>query len=102
MSNNPKDLKGNAKMREKNKEIIENYKMNSNGCVLCGYSEHKEILEPHHTEEKTDYPKYKKRLSRMAFVRINMGPQKVLEELKKCILLCPNCHTWLHYQKGYK
>ena len=61
-------------------------------CSVCGYKEHPEILQFHHKnkEEKS--------------FGIGNGANKpwniFLEEINKCILLCPNCHLLLHYKEG--
>lgn len=53
-------------------------------CSLCGYSKCLKALEFHHTN-----PSLK---------NFNLGskmtwnPEKLWEEVKKCILLCANCH----------
>ncbi|MBT7496977.1 hypothetical protein HN662_01490 [Candidatus Woesearchaeota archaeon] len=57
-------------------------------CSICGYSSHLAALEFHHyTAEK----KYNwNRLQRKPW-------NEIIEELKKCILVCRNCHAELHH-----
>jgi len=54
-----------------------------NRCINCGYDEYPEILEFHHV-----YPEHKE---------ANIGNKKSFEtkfeEAKKCVLLCPTCHS---------
>lgn len=44
-------------------------------CVICGYKEHPEILQVHHIDR-----------NRSNNIKSNLE------------VLCPNCHTWEHYQ----
>lgn len=70
---------------ELNNEWINNYKK-ERCCVHCGYNDHPEILQFHHTGDK--------------IFEISTRKDKSLDTLKKeiekCILLCPNCHFLLH------
>jgi len=57
-----------------------------NRCVLCGYNEEPRILVFHHLRDK----------------KFGIGSNyyrsldELREEVKKCILLCPNCHAKVH------
>lgn len=70
-------------------------KIMGNKCVLCGYNRSLPGLEIHHInkDEKefsfSDYRNYK-------------NWDKLLNELKKCILLCSVCHKEIHYTDLYK
>ena len=72
--------------KDKKLEIISIFKEDQK-CTNCGYNEYPKILHFHHTN-----PKEKE---------FNIGNIKSLKkieaEAKKCILLCPNCHSWLHF-----
>jgi len=46
-------------------------------CEICGWSEHKEVLEIHHED-------------------LNHKNN----DRKNIILVCPNCHNWIHRQSG--
>ncbi len=71
----------------KRRIFLENYKKNKS-CAMCGWNEHTEILAFHHKD-----PKEKdNEISKMNSI------SKLNEEMKKCTLLCPNCHFWYHYQ----
>jgi len=72
-----------------NREFVINFKKDK-CCSSCGYKEHTEILQFHHTGEKT------KNISRMNGISLN----RIKSEIDKCILLCPNCHLLLHSKKN--
>ena len=55
-------------------------------CAVCGYSRCNRALEAHHID-----PKEKK----FSFGKVRGNPAKwssIVIELRKCILLCSNCH----------
>ncbi len=53
-------------------------------CTLCGYNKYVGSLDFHHIDPNTK----KYGLSR----GFSLSYEKLLEEAKKCILLCKNCH----------
>lgn len=59
-------------------------------CCLCGYNKNIQALEMHHVDpsEKefafSDTKKYR-------------SWEELCEEMKKCVLLCANCHREVHY-----
>lgn len=58
-------------------------------CCRCGYDKNYHVLQFHHVD-----PKQKD----SAWAGMRRWPWgKVVEELKKCVLLCANCHADLHY-----
>ena len=58
-------------------------------CCKCGYDRNFSALHFHHTDQsKKEFSWIKARL---------YSWDKVLEELKKCILVCANCHFEIHY-----
>ena len=69
------------RLHKKRKEFLLDFKRNRS-CVFCGWDEHIEIKEMGIT-------------SRYSI-------KKLKEEMKKCILLCPNCHYWYHYKEYQK
>ena len=77
------------KERNKVKLYIKNYKKNKS-CKECGYKEHTEILQFHHKNGGNKL----KNISSLIRMRVTIN--KLKEEINKCILLCPNCHFWLH------
>jgi hypothetical protein len=63
-------------------------------CINCGYKEHPEILQFHHTKGDKSFS-----------VGSGIGNKKnetIKKEMDKCILLCPNCHFLLHFKKEDK
>ena len=59
------------------------------------YKEHPEILLVHHKQLVR-----RKRADKMSsFLANNWGIESMKEELKKCLLLCPNCHAWFHCEE---
>lgn len=73
--------------RKRNKEYIQDYK--KSGCCKCG---EKEILclEFHHRDAKTKLYNIAK------MVNLASSIEKLDEEIKKCDVLCGNCHRELH------
>lgn len=62
-------------------------------CVICGYNTCIAALEFHHKNPK---------LKDKSFKEIsNRTWSKTLKELKKCILLCANCHRELHWKEKH-
>lgn len=61
-----------------------------NACGICGYSKENYALDFHHLN-----PKEKD----FTFSRIRANPKswdKIVIELRKCVLLCSNCHREVH------
>ena len=61
------------------------------GCQICGYSKNITALEFHHLDP-----------SKKLFVLdsrsfSNRSAKAIEDELKKCILVCSNCHQEIHY-----
>lgn len=55
-------------------------------CVRCGYNRSLRALQFHHVDSST-------KEFGIADKGITRAWSKVVEELKKCILLCANCHA---------
>lgn len=60
-------------------------------CQLCGYNKCENALEFHHlySEEKE---------SSISTLLAQGKYKEVLEEVKKCILVCSNCHKEIHHK----
>lgn len=57
------------------------------GCSICGYSKCSKALEWHHIgDDKEGEPS----------VLSKLNITKYLNEIKKCILVCANCHREIH------
>jgi hypothetical protein len=70
------------------KDYIKNLKQNSK-CSKCG-DERWYVLDFHHLNDDSKI----ENISKLA----NMGAtKKIEEELKKCVILCSNCHRELHH-----
>lgn len=76
-----------AKSRRKSKELV--IAEFGGRCIRCGYDESPAGLCFHHKDPAT------KKFG------IGSGPVRsradMMEEAKKCVLLCLNCHASLHY-----
>lgn len=59
-------------------------------CRVCGYTKCHQALEVHHIDPST------KEFSFGAFRANPKSWEKVVGELKKCVLLCGNCHAEFH------
>jgi len=71
-----------------NTELINSYK--DTGCFVCGYNRCKSALHLHHVEEKN------KKIAGISQVLAFWSPKEILTEMKKCVVLCSNCHSELH------
>lgn len=74
--------------RIKAREALNKYKEGLK-CSVCGESRWW-LLDFHHTN-----PQEKEK----EVVNLIQSPRKLKEELKKCIVLCANCHRDLHYKE---
>jgi len=63
---------------------------NTLSCVQCGFK-HPAVIDFHHVDPKTKI-KGVHEWARMGSYK------KAFEEVKKCIVLCSNCHRILHYE----
>jgi len=61
-------------------------------CMRCGYNEFVESLDFHHT----DGAKKEHNIAYLLTVS-KTSHDKLKDELAKCLLLCKNCHTAIHY-----
>ena len=64
-------------------------------CEICGYNEY-DILEYHHVNPK------EKKVNITEFTQSRKCTEEseklFLDEIKKCIVVCPNCHREIHYK----
>ena len=73
---------------EANRAFIKRYK-SIYGCSVCGYKKSLSALHFHHMHSKK-FP-----LSQMH----GYSRKSVKEEIRKCILVCANCHSEIHDRK---
>jgi predicted HNH restriction endonuclease len=59
-------------------------------CRVCGYDKCHQALQVHHVDPS------KKEFSFGAFRASPKSWEKAVVELKKCVLLCGNCHAEVH------
>jgi hypothetical protein len=73
---------------EKYQKILDNYKTEK-GCIKCGNKDYR-VLDFHHTSKK-DFT--------IGTARYNhFGIERVEKEIKKCVVVCANCHRIIHYK----
>lgn len=67
------------------------------GCAICGYNKCSLALAFHHVESK-----YKK--CAIGYLWLRRRFPSIQEEIAKCVLLCANCHSEIHYKdnKSFK
>jgi hypothetical protein len=80
----------NAKTAQAGKDKIRTLKEEAGGkCSVCGYKKCFDALEFHHVDPSI------KEFHLGGFRGYNI--EKLRKELEKCILVCRNCHTEIHY-----
>lgn len=60
-------------------------------CVKCGYDKCSNALEFHHVDDRKEFG-----ISKKGYTK---SWKKIKNELKKCVLLCANCHREEHYDE---
>ena len=66
-----------------------------NKCQLCGYSKCIQALEFHHIDPSL------KDFSFSSAISTIKSWEYLVTELKKCVLVCTNCHREIHYNNLY-
>jgi transposase len=75
-----------VKRRNGKKELA--VQLKGGKCVCCGYNKCIAALELHHLDPRTkEYSSSGWRC---------LSKERMLEEIKKCVLLCANCHREIH------
>lgn len=72
-------------------EIVNRIKLES-GCQHCGFNEHASALQFHHKNPKT------KEFAISSAIGWKL--ERILKEIKKCIVLCSNCHAIEEHRKN--
>lgn len=65
-------------------------------CSSCGYSKCIEALDFHHLDPSQKDGIISQMIWKSGY---SSGLANVIEEAKKCVLLCKNCHTDLHHEE---
>lgn len=60
-------------------------------CALCGYNKCVQALQFHHVTGQKDFA--------ISVLGHTKSWKKIEKELKKCELLCANCHAEIHAEK---
>jgi len=90
-NNNKNKYKENKTNRKLNiKKHIKDIKLKSK-CKICEYDTCSEALDFHHIDNKT--------MSISDMVTAGYSLKSIKNEIKKCIILCKNCHTEHHVNK---
>jgi len=79
------------KLLNSRKKIINRYKL-LKGCQLCGYKKHFSALEFDHISRSSKI----KAISML--IKEGNSWKMIKEEVKKCMLLCSNCHRLKTYE----
>ena len=79
------------KLRNRRKKIINRYKL-LKGCQLCGYKKHFSALDFDHINKITKI----KSISRLVTDTVSL--KKIKDEVRKCNVLCSNCHRIKTYK----
>ena len=76
-------------VRKRKKDLISVF---GSKCCICGFNSFQEGLDFHHVNPKEKSFSFGLQASTKAL-------EKQLEELRKCILVCANCHRGIHANK---
>jgi len=90
-----KQFKGSKIERIKNNKAFANRVKTKFGCKKCGYNEHPMALSFNHIDPSIKF----KNISTM--VHEGSGIHKIKEEMKKCEVLCANCHNIHSYEEQH-
>jgi 5-methylcytosine-specific restriction endonuclease McrA len=72
-----------ANRRRKKEKLVE---MFGGKCCVCGYKKYMGSLDFHHTDPKT-------KSFALSVKGLSYSWGSLVEEAKKCVLVCKNCHT---------
>jgi len=82
--------KNNIQRKIESRKVVDEFK--KNGCSVCSEKD-ESCLDFHHLDPKT------KKHSVAKLANGTYSVKTVLEEIKKCIVLCANCHRKYHANK---
>ncbi|AGG91282.1 hypothetical protein SWVG_00045 [Synechococcus phage S-RIP1] len=83
----------NKQRLKKKRDFVNEYKL-ARGCCKCGYNEHPVALELNHIDPSTKIYSIGKQL-------IGISMPKLIAELKKCNVMCANCHQIHTFENGH-
>ena len=91
---NPNDYeKQQVRAWSRKRELVE---LMGGKCCKCGYNNNYAALEFHHVDPQNKaFQLDSRHLS-------NTSMNKILDEVRKCILVCSNCHKEIHYPNSSK
>jgi TPP-dependent indolepyruvate ferredoxin oxidoreductase alpha subunit len=90
-----KRKKNRVTIKKMRQTVIERYKR-LKGCYLCGFKEHPTALEFAHIDRKT-------KIDNVSSILYSNSWKKILEEIKKCRVMCANCHRVATFKElGYR
>ena len=89
---NPEGKTKNSERRNKNRFRLKKEYKDSSGakCQFCGYDKCQNALHFHHIDPKT------KKFAVSDAISNGYPKEEIEAEIKKCVLVCANCHTEIH------
>ena len=67
------------------------------GCQICGFKEHYSALGFDHIDPATKDPK----LQNHGALNETWGMARIKDEMRKCRVLCANCHAMESHRQGH-
>jgi len=87
-----------ANRDHKHRSFVHRYK-SLKGCSSCGYNEHPAALQFDHIDPSTKCPSL--RGQGRAF-QVSWSLERIKDEIRKCRVLCANCHAIHSYTEGHQ
>lgn len=89
--NKSEAVEKNRQKKWERRNWLNDYKLQK-GCSQCGFNKCVAALNFHHCNGEKE-----ESLSRMIK---RFGLERIKEEVKKCVVLCANCHATLHWEQS--
>lgn len=80
-----------ARMSRYMRSVVDRYKVLV-GCSRCGFNYHARALDLHHVDPST------KHSTVSHLINSAVSWSRVKAEIRKCVVLCANCHRIEHYE----
>jgi hypothetical protein len=90
LKNKDKQIAANSQYKKKRRKEWQEYKSELS-CAKCGFS-HPAAIDFHHEDPSLKEGNIHRYIANGQF-------KKAFEEIKKCIVLCANCHRIHHYEE---